>query len=147
MKSGIEMIEVYLRMAMAMYSSETVMHLSTSGRAVARALTPTLGTARPSASVESAGVYTGWPLVKAAWKLAQRSDSTPMICTCGYSDLMASAMPAIRPPPPTGITTASMSFTFNLNILLVIGFLIGINIIDSIIIRFDSFYSSNYYQI
>ena len=34
-----------------------------------------------------------------------------MICILGFRDLIAKAAPAIRPPPPTGITTASMSST------------------------------------
>ena len=68
----------YLRMAMAMNSSGTTMHLSTRGAAVARELMPTLGTAKPSASVDLAAVYTGWPAFNAALKLAHRSDSTPI---------------------------------------------------------------------
>jgi hypothetical protein len=48
-----------------------------SGAAVANALYPTIGTANPSANVDSMGVYTGLPASSALEKLAQRSDSTP----------------------------------------------------------------------
>jgi len=48
-----------------------------SGAAVANALYPTIGTANPSANVDSMGVYTGLPASRALEKLAQRSDSTP----------------------------------------------------------------------
>ena len=51
--------------------------LSMSGAAVANALYPTIGTASPSANVDSIGVYTGLPAFSAFEKLAQRSDSTP----------------------------------------------------------------------
>lgn len=54
--SGVAAGIIYLRMAIAMNSSLTTTHLSTSGAAVASELMPTLGTARPSASVESAFV-------------------------------------------------------------------------------------------
>jgi hypothetical protein len=48
-----------------------------SGAAVANALYPTIGTANPSANVDSMGVYTGFPASSALEKLAQRTDSTP----------------------------------------------------------------------
>mmetsp|Transcript_39458 Transcript_39458/g.100005 ORF Transcript_39458/g.100005 Transcript_39458/m.100005 type:complete len:347 (-) Transcript_39458:909-1949(-) len=89
-----------------------VMTLSTYLRARANACGPTLSTARPSAKVLPLGsTQMGAPLCRAAEKEATRAGSTPMTCTSGLTALMASAMPAMRPPPPTGMTTASSSST------------------------------------
>mmetsp|Transcript_18796 Transcript_18796/g.33560 ORF Transcript_18796/g.33560 Transcript_18796/m.33560 type:complete len:263 (-) Transcript_18796:798-1586(-) len=92
--------------------SGIVMTLSTYLRARAKACGPTLSTARPSANVEPRGsMQIGAPLCSAAENEATRDGSTPMTCISGLTDLIASAIPAINPPPPTGITTASSSST------------------------------------
>mmetsp|Transcript_16506 Transcript_16506/g.52577 ORF Transcript_16506/g.52577 Transcript_16506/m.52577 type:complete len:216 (+) Transcript_16506:383-1030(+) len=91
--------------------SDTVMTRSTCMRATSNARAPTCGTARPSASVPDTLTGTGLPAPSAAEKEAQRSGSTPMTSTSGRMVLMASAMPAMRPAPPTGTMTASTSGT------------------------------------
>ena len=45
-------------------------------------------------------------------KLGQASGSTPIIFTSGLRVLTATATPAMRPPPPTGMTMASTSGTW-----------------------------------
>mmetsp|Transcript_18395 Transcript_18395/g.49810 ORF Transcript_18395/g.49810 Transcript_18395/m.49810 type:complete len:215 (+) Transcript_18395:287-931(+) len=80
---------------------------STHRRATANACEPTCGTASPSARVGSTDTATGRPASSAAVYDAQRRGSTPMTFTFGLSVFAASAMPAIRPPPPTGTTMAS----------------------------------------
>mmetsp|Transcript_2278 Transcript_2278/g.8045 ORF Transcript_2278/g.8045 Transcript_2278/m.8045 type:complete len:309 (+) Transcript_2278:1285-2211(+) len=98
--------------ATEMSRSDTCTSLSSLPLSVSRDLAPTLGTARPSASV-GPGIWTmtGSPAAMAADMDAHRSGSTPMICTSGLRVLIASAAPAMRPPPPTGMTTASTSLT------------------------------------
>mmetsp|Transcript_43462 Transcript_43462/g.68050 ORF Transcript_43462/g.68050 Transcript_43462/m.68050 type:complete len:204 (+) Transcript_43462:699-1310(+) len=54
---------------------------------------------------------TGFPASTAAVKEAAFSGSTPMTVTSGLRVLTASAMPAMRPAPPTGTTTTSTSGT------------------------------------
>eukprot|EP01137_Pigoraptor_chileana_P027929 Opistho-2@11203 len=95
--------------ASAMYFSLTVTIWSTRVLQISNALDPTQGTARPSASVDCASMVTGFPAFIAAVRLAHRSGSTPMTLTSGRSVLTARAMPARRPPPPTGTTIASKS--------------------------------------
>lgn len=56
--------------------------LSMSGAAVAKALIPTVGTARPSASVDLIGTSTGFPAFNASEKLEHLSDSTPCKMVC-----------------------------------------------------------------
>lgn len=59
-----------------------------------KAKEPTLGTARPSASVDETSTVTGSPASRAAVKLGHVSDSTAIISTSGRRVLTASAMPA-----------------------------------------------------
>lgn len=104
-----------------------------------RLLHRTLRTAKPSARVAPVdSMPTGWPCSRAAVKDATRWGSTPMTFTSGLQGgggmtktlfnarvrevpwgfgfthlmlLIAREMPAMRPPPPTGTTTASRSST------------------------------------
>mmetsp|Transcript_11876 Transcript_11876/g.40502 ORF Transcript_11876/g.40502 Transcript_11876/m.40502 type:complete len:205 (+) Transcript_11876:598-1212(+) len=92
-------------MAMAICRSFTVTTSLTMSRATLKALAPTLGTARPSASVGDVGAETGSPALMAARKDAQRSGSTPSTVQDGRTVCRARAIPAMRPPPPTGTMT------------------------------------------
>lgn len=60
---------------MAIINKVTI--LSISVLAVSNALNPAIGTANPSASVDSISTETGLPSCSALEKPAQRSDSTP----------------------------------------------------------------------
>lgn len=51
--------------------------LSTNDFAVSNALNPAIGTARPSAKVDSIPIGTGFPSSRALENPGQRSDSTP----------------------------------------------------------------------
>lgn len=91
--------------------------MSTSVLAVSKALNPAMGTAKPSASVDSISTGTGLPSCRALEKPAHLSDSTPLktnsclfttylklialtiILTFGLSVFTANATPAIKPPP------------------------------------------------
>ncbi len=64
-------------------------------------------TAMPSARVAPAkcvSVPSNW-----AFTASKIAACAPMICTSGLTDLAATAMPAIKPPPPTGTTITSRS--------------------------------------
>mmetsp|Transcript_17125 Transcript_17125/g.46360 ORF Transcript_17125/g.46360 Transcript_17125/m.46360 type:complete len:205 (+) Transcript_17125:322-936(+) len=89
-------------MAMAICLSSTDTVWCTRSFAMSNAFEPTLGTAKPSASVGRVGVSTGSPAASAAWKDEQRSGSTPRTCVLGLTVCRARATPAMRPPPPTG---------------------------------------------
>ena len=64
-------------------------------------------TAIPSAMVVPPGGSTGRPSACAI--AAYRSDCTPTISMSGRACFTATAMPAMRPPPPTGTTSTSRS--------------------------------------
>mmetsp|Transcript_6597 Transcript_6597/g.26531 ORF Transcript_6597/g.26531 Transcript_6597/m.26531 type:complete len:225 (+) Transcript_6597:366-1040(+) len=100
-----------LNMATAMSDSLTSTISSIKFLTVWNERGPTVGTARPSASVAVVGALTGSPASSASVMEAQRSGSTPMTWHPGLRCFTASAIPAIKPPPPTGITTASASRT------------------------------------
>ena len=72
---------------------------------------PARRTAMPSAMVASAAMVTGAPASRARSMEGRRSGSTPTTRILGLVSLSAQAMPAMRPPPPMGTTTASMSGT------------------------------------
>ena len=91
--------------------SSTVTTRSTRGAASANALSPTLPTARPSASVGRTGALTGFPAAIEAVKLAAAAASTAMILISGRCAFAAMATPARRPAPPVGTTIASASGT------------------------------------
>mmetsp|Transcript_53453 Transcript_53453/g.78245 ORF Transcript_53453/g.78245 Transcript_53453/m.78245 type:complete len:213 (-) Transcript_53453:941-1579(-) len=97
--------------ASARYFSLTVTTLSTYLRATSKECGPTHGTANPSPRVGMTVTATGLPAARARVYDAQYSGSTPIIMQLGRRVLMASAMPAISPAPPTGITTTSKSGT------------------------------------
>ena len=80
-------ISMSLRMEMAIHSSDTVTILSTRGAAVARALDPTVGTAKPSAKVGAVLVFTGLPAFSASVKLGHNSASTP----CTHHELLTAS--------------------------------------------------------
>mmetsp|Transcript_9339 Transcript_9339/g.22111 ORF Transcript_9339/g.22111 Transcript_9339/m.22111 type:complete len:226 (+) Transcript_9339:1223-1900(+) len=96
-------------MANAISCSPTCSMSSAYSRATKNALPPTVGTAKPSASVGVVGAATGSPASSAARKEAHRLGSTPITRHVGFSVLMARAEPARRPAPPQGITTKSAS--------------------------------------
>mmetsp|Transcript_25236 Transcript_25236/g.60728 ORF Transcript_25236/g.60728 Transcript_25236/m.60728 type:complete len:208 (+) Transcript_25236:567-1190(+) len=104
-------ISVSLSTAKAMLCSSTHITLSTRSRAVSNALSPILGTARPSANVAPAVPSTTLPALSESVYDAQSFGSTPITCTSGLSVFMTTAMPAISPAPPTGTTMASRSGT------------------------------------
>ena len=90
--------------------SLTVTSLSTRGRHTSNDRGPTVGTARPSASVgPGMSNLTTLPAANAAAIEGHRSGSTPMTMTFGLIVFTASATPAMSPPPPTGTTIASTS--------------------------------------
>mmetsp|Transcript_17211 Transcript_17211/g.42356 ORF Transcript_17211/g.42356 Transcript_17211/m.42356 type:complete len:417 (-) Transcript_17211:535-1785(-) len=98
--------------ATEMSFSLTCARRSTRCRSTSKERGPTVGTARPSARVgPGISTRTGIPAAMAAAMEAQRSGSTPTIITLGLMVLTASAMPAMRPPPPTGTMMASTFFT------------------------------------
>mmetsp|Transcript_6188 Transcript_6188/g.22649 ORF Transcript_6188/g.22649 Transcript_6188/m.22649 type:complete len:225 (-) Transcript_6188:885-1559(-) len=88
--------------------SLTVTSLSTRGRHTSNDRGPTVGTARPSASVgPGMSNLTTLPAANAAAIEGHRSGSTPMTMTFGLIVFTASATPAMSPPPPTGTNTIS----------------------------------------
>mmetsp|Transcript_12516 Transcript_12516/g.39556 ORF Transcript_12516/g.39556 Transcript_12516/m.39556 type:complete len:259 (-) Transcript_12516:673-1449(-) len=95
------------KIARAIQRSDTQRTSSTNSRTSSKALAPTVGTARPSASVGPMRTSVGSPAASAAVMDAQVFGSTPYTLHSGRSDLTDSAMPAMRPPPPTGTTMAS----------------------------------------
>ena len=71
---------------------------------------PIILTATPSAKLPTLSSSTGLPAFSAACKQALSSASTPITFISGRSDFIYTAIPASKPPPPTGINTASSSF-------------------------------------
>ena len=67
---------------------------------------PGVRTAMPSAMVFPPATVTQWPASMEAFMQGTASVSTPMTRMLGLVSLMAQAMPAMRPPPPMGTTTA-----------------------------------------
>ena len=59
-------------------------------------------TAIPSANKPTWSKSTGWPAFNAWYKQAESLDSTPMTWISGKSCFTNTAIPAIKPPPPTG---------------------------------------------
>ena len=72
-------------------------------------------TAMPSAIVSALIASIGMPALIDAGNGAQAAAWTPTIDTSGLAALIASATPAHRPPPPTGITTLARSGTSSSN--------------------------------
>jgi hypothetical protein len=68
------------------------------------ASTPGAATAIPSAIVEDGVTETGRPAAIDAGTGAMASACTPMTCAAGSTELVATATPEHRPPPPTGTT-------------------------------------------
>ena len=68
-------------------------------------------TAMPSAIVSAVWASIGFPASIEAGNGAQAAAWTPTIWTSGRAALIASATPAHRPPPPTGMTTFARSGT------------------------------------
>mmetsp|Transcript_25309 Transcript_25309/g.83147 ORF Transcript_25309/g.83147 Transcript_25309/m.83147 type:complete len:274 (+) Transcript_25309:293-1114(+) len=96
------------RSATLMSRSLTWTSLSMCGASTLKERGPTRGTARPSASVGPfTSTMTGPPAAIAALIDAHAAGSTPMMSMSGLIVLTASAAPAMRPPPPTGMTKAS----------------------------------------
>ena len=78
---------------------------SVCARATSNALAPTVGTARPSASVDVVSTGSGRPTASAWLNDAQFRGSTPTTRVCGRSVLIASDTPARSPAPPQGTRT------------------------------------------
>ena len=97
--------------ASARASSPTVTTRSTSGAAIENARSPTIPTARPSASVGRIATWVGRPAASDAERLPAAAGSTATIRMSGLSAFAAVATPARRPAPPHGITSASASGT------------------------------------
>jgi len=89
--------------ARAISSSSTCTISSTQLQMTGTVRAPGSFTAIPSANVTLTGLSIGLPAAKDADMEGAAIDSTPIMRTWGAFSRMAVAMPAIRPPPPTGM--------------------------------------------
>ncbi|MNL59634.1 hypothetical protein D3C87_1833780 [compost metagenome] len=89
-------------MAAQISSAVTVTISSSNSRQMRKVSTPTWRTATPSAKSPTWSSATGWPAAIAAFMLAASSGSTPITLISGRRNLTKAAIPAARPPPPTG---------------------------------------------
>ena len=71
---------------------------------------PANGALSPSA-IDSGRIVTGLPAARACWNAFEPSGSTPTTRASGRRAFTTVAMPAIRPPPPTGTITSPASGT------------------------------------
>ena len=95
------------RMALAISSSSTVTMSSTYFATTGSVRTPARRTSMPSASVTDGASVTGSCSSSARCIDGTRAVCTPMIWMRGLISFIATAMPLMRPPPPTGTITAS----------------------------------------
>ena len=75
--------------------------------AIANVCSPTSRTATPSANSPTRSSTTRWPASRERFIASASTGSTPMMRTEGMTALTYAAMPASRPPPPTGMKMAS----------------------------------------
>ena len=94
--------------------SETVIISSTYFLVNANVNSPGVFTAVPSATVSTLVNDTTLPAAKEAFIQAAASGSTPMTFTFGFTNLVASAAPLAKPPPPIGTKIASTSFRLSI---------------------------------
>mmetsp|Transcript_30774 Transcript_30774/g.68187 ORF Transcript_30774/g.68187 Transcript_30774/m.68187 type:complete len:255 (-) Transcript_30774:1008-1772(-) len=94
-------------MAALMALLSTRMTPSTSSRHSRNVSMPTCLTATPSAKASTLDSTTRSPRARLMVMALAPVGSTPMILMSGFNALRKAAMPAIRPPPPTGTNTAS----------------------------------------
>mmetsp|Transcript_22766 Transcript_22766/g.51347 ORF Transcript_22766/g.51347 Transcript_22766/m.51347 type:complete len:238 (-) Transcript_22766:658-1371(-) len=91
-------------------SVSTRMTSSTRSRAMRRVSVPVVLTATPSAKVSTLSRTACAPVRSDSNMALAPSGSTPMINTSGLSRFTYAAIPAMRPPPPTGTKMASMGW-------------------------------------
>ena len=98
-------------MASQIWSSSTRTTSSTKRRQTLKLYSIAYGAPRLSATVSTRSNASGAPEAKLRYSASAPNGSTPYTAQCGLSCLTAAAMPAHKPPPPTGTTTASRAGT------------------------------------
>ena len=95
-------------MASSISASDTRVVRSTSDRMMGQVSDPGTRTRSPSAMVSSGGTATRSPSAIERWKAGLASGSTAMISALGQAARIATAQPAITPPPLTGAKSNSL---------------------------------------
>ncbi len=98
-------ISISRAIASSIVDSSTSNTSFTNARAIVIGISPVSRTAKPSAIV-SVPTFTASPRNRCDIA-GNVLDSTPMISMLGFTPRAATAQPAIRPPPPTGIMSVS----------------------------------------